>query len=48
MWKIKEFKSRDAFQKFWDEHKNKYQMKEVFINNRYGIEYKPLKKIEIQ
>lgn len=45
MWKIKEFKNRDAFQKFWDEHKYKYQMEEVFINNGYGIEYKPLKKI---
>lgn len=46
MWgvKIKEFKTKEQFLKFWERNKNKYQMQEVFINNAYGIEYKPLLK----
>lgn len=42
MWKIKEFKTRQQFENFWERNKNRYQMEEVFINNAYGIEYKPL------
>lgn len=45
MWKIKEFKTRQQFESFWNRNKGKYQMVEVFINNAYGIEYKPLLKI---
>ena len=47
MWgvKIKEFKTRQQFENFWNRNQNKYQMKEVFINNAYGIEYKPLLKV---
>lgn len=45
MWNIKEFKTREEFNKFWTKNKNKYQMVEVFINNGYAIEYKPLMKI---
>ena len=43
--KIKEFKTREAFNKFWNNNINKYQMTEVFINNSYGIEYKPLMRV---
>lgn len=42
--KIKEFKTKEAFKSFLERNKNKYQMQEVFINNAYGIEYKPLLK----
>lgn len=45
MWKIKEFKTRQQFENFWNRNKSKYQMVEVFINNAYGIEYKPLLKV---
>lgn len=47
MWgvKTKEFKTRQQFENFWNRNQNKYQMKEVFINNAYGIEYKPLLKV---
>jgi len=47
MWgvKIKEFKTKEQFKKFLEKNKNKYQMQEVFINNAYGIEYKPLLKL---
>lgn len=46
MWgvKIKEFKTKEQSLKFWQRNENKYQMQEVFINNAYGIEYKPLLK----
>ena len=45
MWEIKEFKTRQEFEDFWNKNQNKYQMTEVFINNAYGIEYRPLIKI---
>lgn len=45
MWKIKEFKTREEMEKFIDKNKNKIQYEEVFINNSYGITYKPLIKI---
>ena len=45
MWSTKTFKTKESFDKFWQKNKNKYQMQEVFINNAYGIDYKPLKKI---
>lgn len=43
--RIKEFKTREQFEKFWNKNQKKYQMTEVFINNAYGIEYKPLLKL---
>lgn len=43
--RIKEFKTRKQFEKFWNKNQKKYQMTEVFINNAYGIEYKPLLKL---
>lgn len=45
MWEIKEFKTRQEFEDFWNKNQNKYQMTEVFINNAYGIEYRPLLKM---
>ena len=47
MWgvKIKEFKTQEALDNFRKKNKNRFLMQEVFINNSYGIEYKPLMKI---
>jgi hypothetical protein len=42
---IKEFKSQDALDKFQLKNGRKYQMKEVFINNSFGLECKTLLKI---
>lgn len=44
-WKIKEFKTREAFNKFKERNRKRYQMQEVFINNAFGIDYKPLIKM---
>ena len=47
MWgvKIKEFKTQTELDNFRIKNKNRYLMQEVFINNSYGIEYKPLVKL---
>lgn len=45
MWKTKIFKTKKAFNDFVTKNQNKYQMTEVFVNNAYAIEYKPLIKI---
>jgi hypothetical protein len=41
MWQTKEFKTRQAMEKFISSHKIQYH--EIFINNAYGIEYRFLK-----
>jgi len=41
MWKTKEFKTKDAMNKFITTHKIQWQ--EIFINNGYCIEYRFLK-----
>jgi hypothetical protein len=43
--KIKEFKTREAFNTFLERNKHRYHMTEVFINNSFGIEYKLLLKL---
>ena len=45
MWKIKEFKTREEMLNFIDKNKHKMQWHEIFINNKYAIEYKRLIKI---
>lgn len=47
MWTTKEFKTREAFNNFWERNQSKYQMTEIFINSGYCIEYRPLKVIDI-
>jgi hypothetical protein len=42
--KIKEFKTQKDLDNFFEKNKNRYQMKEVFINNSFGVEYKQLLK----
>lgn len=44
-WKTKTFKTREEFNKFVTKNKNKYQMEEVFINNGFAVDYRPLLKI---
>lgn len=45
MWRIKEFKTREEMLKFIGKNGNKMQWREIFINNKYAIEYKRLIKI---
>ena len=45
MWIIKTFKTKEKMHNFIDRNKGKIQFTEVFINNRYGIEYRKLRKI---
>lgn len=47
MWgvKIKEFKTQKQLDNFFNKNKHKYLMQEVFINNSFGVEYKPLLKM---
>ena len=42
--KIKEFKTQKDLDNFFEKNKNRYLMKEVFINNSFGVEYKQLLK----
>ena len=55
VWRTKEFKfkssensirkaqkARDSFIK---KNKHRYQMEEVFLNNAYGVEYRPLRRL---
>lgn len=45
MWETKEFSTREEMEEFIDEYGNDIQWEEVFIDNAYGIDYRPLKKI---
>lgn len=45
MWKIKTFKTKQAMNNFLAKHQHKIHWVEVFINNAYAIEYRPLRKV---
>lgn len=45
VWRIKEFKTREEMLKFIGKNEHKMQWHEIFINNKYAIEYKRLIKI---
>jgi len=45
MWKIKQFKTKSELNLFIELNKFNMQYSEVFINNAYGIEYRPLQNI---
>ena len=45
MWTIKKFKTNEAKNSFVDRNKHRLQIIEVYINNGYAVEYKPLKVI---
>lgn len=44
-WSTKTFKSFAAMSEWMDKNKSKYQMRQIFINNGYAVEYKDLIKI---
>jgi hypothetical protein len=46
MWQIKEFKTKETYEKWVETNKMRFQMQEIFINNFYrGVEYKPLRRL---
>ena len=45
MWQMKFFKSKESMAAFIAKNENRIQYVEIFINNRYGIEYRNLRKI---
>jgi hypothetical protein len=44
-WQTKEFKTREAMDKWIAKHGSKYQWKEIFINNAFGVECRKLRRI---
>jgi hypothetical protein len=48
MWTTKYFKTYQAAIKWIESNKHKYQCDIVYINNGYGVEYRPLRIIDIQ
>ncbi len=43
MWTIKVFKTREKMNKFIQKNEGRIQWVEVFVNNGYAIEYRPLR-----
>jgi hypothetical protein len=43
MWKVKTFKTAKAFQSWVVKNDKRMQWHEIFVNNRYGVEYRPLR-----
>lgn len=48
MWQIKEFKTKEAMQKFIDNSEHKRQVEIIYINNGYAVEFRELKIIELE
>lgn len=48
MWNTIEFKTHAEMLDFMFRKQHIYQMVEVFINNSYGLDYKPLTIIDIK
>jgi len=44
MWQVKTFKTRDAMLSWLERHPS-IQWHEVFVNNAYGVEWRPLRRI---
>lgn len=47
MWQFKEFKTRQAMQKWLDKNESKIQWQEIFINNGYCVEWRKLRIINV-
>ncbi len=43
MWKIKTFKQRESMLRFLEVNEGRIQFHEIFINNGWGVEYRPLR-----
>jgi len=42
MWNTKIFKTKAAMNQWIEKNNHKHQCYEIFVNNAYGVEYKPL------
>lgn len=47
-WEQKTFKTSEEREKWKASNKDKYQIDDIFVNNGYGVEYRPLKKIKFE
>ncbi len=45
MWKFRQFKTKDAYNKFLKRNEGKIQFTEIFVNNAYALEYQKLRRI---
>lgn len=45
MWQIKAFKTQAELTRWCQRNYGKYQFVDVFLNNAYGVEYRPLRKV---
>lgn len=44
-WRVKQFKTREAMIAFRERNGHRFQMVEVFINNGYALDIRPLRRI---
>jgi hypothetical protein len=47
MWILRTFRSKENMDKFIEKNGRKIQWHEVFINNKYAIEYRKLRVIKV-
>ena len=45
MWQTKYFKTELQARNWMAKNSNKYQMDFIFVDNGFGVEYKPLRKV---
>lgn len=45
MWQVKTFKTKEAFQAWVARNDARVQWQEVFVNNGYGVTFKPLRRV---
>lgn len=43
MWKTKYFNNLRTMQKWISRNKKRYRIEEIFVNDGYAVDYKPLK-----
>lgn len=47
VWTDKTFKTKEAFDRWIARNESKMQWQEIYINNAYGVTYKPLRLINV-
>lgn len=45
MWRTKTFKTKEEMKNWLDKRSGRIQYNEIFINNGYGVEWRPLRRI---
>ena len=45
MWKNKEFKTKELFNRWIEKNDSKMRWEEIYVNNAYGVTYRPLRVI---